>query len=134
MPTLSQFSDPSERSRGVTLALAALLGPFGAHRFYVGKHGTGALMLATVGGLGIWYLYDLVTILGGSFRDASGRLVTRWDPEGTPHDPAASEAVLQEVDALRSEVADLAERLDFAERLLAQPRGADAPIIPARHS
>jgi TM2 domain-containing membrane protein YozV len=134
MPTLSQLSDPSERSRGVTLALAALLGPFGAHRFYVGKHGTGALMLATVGGLGIWYLYDLVTILGGSFRDASGRLVTRWDPEGTPVDPAASEAVLQEVDALRSEVADLAERLDFAERLLAQPRGADAPIIPARRS
>jgi len=134
MPTLPQLSDPSERSRGVTLALAALLGPFGAHRFYVGKHGTGALMLATVGGLGIWYLYDLVTILGGSFRDASGRLVTRWDPEGTPGDPAASEAVLQEVDALRSEVADLAERLDFAERLLAQPRGADAPIIPVRRS
>ncbi len=134
MPTLTQITDPSERSRGVTLALAALLGPFGAHRFYVGKHGTGAVMLATLGGLGIWYLYDLVTILGGSFRDSSGRLVTRWDPEGTSSDVPQSEALIQEIDALRSEVADLAERLDFAERLLAQPRGADTSRISVRRS
>ncbi|MEZ0335194.1 MAG: NINE protein [Gemmatimonadales bacterium] len=51
-PTVS--SGPSERSRGVTLALAAILGPFGAHRFYVGKNGTGMLMLGTLGGLGVW--------------------------------------------------------------------------------
>jgi TM2 domain-containing membrane protein YozV len=123
---------PSERSRGVTLALAALLGPFGAHRFYVGKHGTAALMLVTLGGAGVWYLYDLVTILGGSFRDASGRLVTRWDPEGTPGNPGPSDALLQEVDALRSEVAELAERVDFAERLLAQPREAEPSASTVR--
>ena len=128
------ISSPSERSRGVTLALAAVLGPFGAHRFYVGKNGTGALMLATLGGLGVWYLYDLITIVGGSFRDASGNLVTRWDPERVGDAPASSENVLQEVDALRSEVAELAERLDFAERLLAQPRGVDAPIPSLRRS
>ena len=134
MSTLTRPSERSELSRGVTLALAALLGPFGAHRFYVGKHGTGALMLVTLGGAGIWYLYDLVTILGGSFRDASGRLVTRWDPEGPPSSGPDSEAVLQELDTLRSEVAELAERLDFAERLLAQPRGADAPPSSLRRS
>jgi TM2 domain-containing membrane protein YozV len=134
MSTPTHSTERSELSRGVTLALAALLGPFGAHRFYVGKRGTGALMLVTLGGAGIWYLYDLVTILGGSFRDASGRLVTRWDPEGAPGGGADSEVVLRELDTLRSEVAELAERLDFAERLLAQPRGADAPHSSLRRS
>lgn len=130
----SRPSEQSELSRGVTLALAALLGPFGAHRFYVGKNGTGALMLVTLGGAGIWYLYDLVTILGGSFRDATGRLVTRWDPEGTPGRGTESDVVLHELDSLRSEVAELAERLDFAERLLAQPRTADDPHNTVRRS
>ncbi len=34
----------------------------------------------------------------------------------------AQEAVLDELQHLRREVADLAERVDFAERLLAKPR------------
>ena len=126
-------TEQSELSRGVTLALAALLGPFGAHRFYVGKHGTGALMLVTLGGAGIWYLYDLITILGGSFRDASGRLVTRWDPEGS-HRRLAEPEVLQELDSMRAELAELAERVDFAERLLAQPRETDDPQRIVRRS
>ena len=112
---------PSEKSRGVATALAALLGPFGAHRFYLGKTGTGLLMLCTVGGLGIWYLYDLILVAAGSFRDVEGRLVTRWDPEVARSDQLSVE-VLNELSVLRSEVAELAERLDFAERLLATPR------------
>jgi hypothetical protein len=121
---------PSEKSRGVTLALAALLGPFGAHRFYVGKTGTGVLMLCTLGGAGLWYLYDLILVSGGSFRDAHGRLVSRWDPEEPSRHPTElAEEVLDEVSALRSEVAELAERLDFAERLLAQPRPADSDPV-----
>jgi TM2 domain-containing membrane protein YozV len=134
MTTPAEISGPSRRSRGVTLALAAILGPFGAHRFYVGKNGTGVLMLGTLGGLGVWYVYDLITIIGGSFRDASGKLVTHWDPESVTEEPPSSAAVLQELDALRTEVAELAERLDFAERLLAQPRGLDAPIPSIRRS
>ena len=47
--------DPSDKSRGVATALAAMLGPFGAHRFYVGKSGSGALMAVTLGGLGVWW-------------------------------------------------------------------------------
>jgi hypothetical protein len=115
---------PSEKSRGVAFALAALLGPFGAHRFYVGKTGTAALMLCTVGGLGLWYIYDLVLVAGGSFRDIEGRLVSRWDPE-SPRSENSSAEVLEELFALRSEVAELAERLDFAERLLANTRPAE---------
>ncbi len=120
MHDLTGPSDPSDKSRGVATALAALLGPFGAHRFYVGKTGSGALMCATLGGLGIWWLYDLIVVAAGDFRDLDGRRVSRWDPEAA--DTQSTELLAQDVDTLRAEVAELAERLDFAERLLAQPR------------
>ena len=123
-------SSPSEKSRGVALALAAVLGPFGAHRFYAGKTGTGVLMLCTLGGAGLWYLYDLILVSGGSFRDAEGRLISKWDPEGPSRHPTElAEEVLDELSALRSEAAELMERLDFAERLLAQPRPTDSDPI-----
>ena len=125
----AQFeSGPSERSRGVALALAAILGPFGAHRFYVGKTGTGILMLCTLGGAGLWYLYDLIMVAGGSFRDAQGKLVSIWDPE-QPR-PALGELppeLIEELSAIRAELAELAERVDFTERLLASPRQEGGP-------
>jgi TM2 domain-containing membrane protein YozV len=34
----------------------------GIHRFYVGKIGTGILMILTFGGFGIWVLVDLIMI------------------------------------------------------------------------
>jgi hypothetical protein len=119
-------ADASEKSRGVATALAALLGPFGAHRFYVGKTGTGALMAVSLGGLGVWWLYDLIVVAAGDFRDAEGRRVSRWDPEAG--EGQGTEALALDVDALRAEVAELAERLDFAERLLAQPRDASSSV------
>jgi len=99
--------------------LAIVLGVFGAHRFYVGKTGTALLMLCTFGGMGIWYLYDVIMVASGSFRDAEGRRVLRWDPEGIEegHGEISSE-VIEELEALRKEVAELSERVDFTERLL----------------
>ena len=61
--------------------LCLLVGVFGAHRFYVGKIGTGILMLLTFGGLGIWYLIDLVLILCGEFTDKQGNKVRQWTGE-----------------------------------------------------
>ena len=119
MHELMTAPDSSEKSRGVATALAALLGAFGAHRFYLGKTGSGALMAVTLGGLGVWWLYDLIVVAAGDFHDADGRRVSRWDPGAA--DGQGTEALGRDVDALRAEVAELAERLDFAERLLARP-------------
>ncbi len=61
----------------VTLLLAFLLGVIGAHRFYVGKTGTGILMLFTFGGLGIWLLIDLILIITGQFTNKDGEKIAR---------------------------------------------------------
>jgi TM2 domain-containing membrane protein YozV len=64
-----------------TFVLCLLLGVFGAHRFYVGKIGTGILMILTLGGLGIWSLIDLVVILCGEFTDGKGNKIRQWTGE-----------------------------------------------------
>jgi TM2 domain-containing membrane protein YozV len=76
----AEFSD---RSRLVALLFCILLGVFGVHRFYVGKIGTGILMLLTLGGLGIWTMIDLILIAVGSFRDKQNRRVFRWTEPGS---------------------------------------------------
>ena len=58
--------------------LCFFAGPFGGHRYYVGKVGTGILQLVTLGGLGIWCLIDFVMIIIGSFTDNQGRKITQW--------------------------------------------------------
>jgi TM2 domain-containing membrane protein YozV len=113
----------SDKSRGVAFAFAISFGWFGAHRFYVGKTGTGVLQAVTLGGLGLWYLYDCILVGTGQFTDAQGRYVKRWDPEVRDLGEGSTDPrLLAEVESLRTEVAELAERLDFAERLLARPR------------
>jgi len=117
----------SDKSRSVALALCIPLGIFGAHRFYVGKLGTGLLQLCTLGGLGLWWLYDLITIASGEFRDADGLRVREWDPESPTLAAGVPAELLDELEALRREVSELAERVDFTERLLGDPRRAPAP-------
>jgi len=115
------MTPPSDKSRGIAFILALVLGVFGAHRFYVGKIGSGIGMVCTLGGLGIWYLYDVIMVASGQFRDADGRRLIRWDPEDLSSPPLQGELtqeVLEDVEALRREVAELSERLDFTERLL----------------
>ena len=116
----------SERSRGVALGLALVGGWFGLHRFYTGRTQSAIWMCLTFGGLGIWYLYDVVVIAAGDFHDGDGRRVARWDVSNAGIPPVASDRRVSDLEdrmlGLESQVGELAERLDFAERLLAQAR------------
>lgn len=117
----------SDKSRGITLLLCTLLGVFGGHRFYTGKIKSGILMAATLGGMGIWYLYDLIVVAGGGFRDAEGRLVLDWDFEQVPHADIPDQ-IFQELDDVRRELAELQERVEFNERLLANTRRDESDL------
>ena len=66
----------SDKDWLVTLLLCWFLGVLGGHRFYVGKIGTGVLQLLTLGGCGIWVLIDLIMVITGNFKDASGNPIT----------------------------------------------------------
>ena len=72
---MSTESTTSEKSFVATLVLCLLLGGLGVHRFYVGKTGTGIVMLLTLGGFGVWTLIDIIMIAVQKFRDSNGLLV-----------------------------------------------------------
>lgn len=75
----SVLGEVSPKSRLAALLLCFFLGGLRIHRFYVGKVGTGILMIVTLGGLGIWVLVDLIMIIVGAFRDKLGQLVLNWN-------------------------------------------------------
>ena len=66
----------SEKTFIATLILAVLLGTIGVHRFYVGKIGTGVLMLLTAGGLGLWWIIDIIMIATSNFKDKQDKTIT----------------------------------------------------------
>ena len=57
--------------------LTFFVGVLGIHRFYVGKMGTGVLMLITLGGLGVWFLVDLLLVVTGQFTNKDGQKIPR---------------------------------------------------------
>lgn len=61
------------KSRWVAFFLCLFLGYFGAHKFYVGKSGTGVLYLFTLGLCGLGWMLDTVILLFGGSRDKWGR-------------------------------------------------------------
>ena len=124
-------TDISDRSRGVALIMGGALGWAGGHRFYAGKNLTGILMLCTMGGLGIWWLYDMILITAGGFKDAEEKRLLRWW-EANPDAPIGGltpqqlEMILDELDLLRGDVGDLNERMEFMERVIARAKEREA--------
>lgn len=68
-----EHKETNMKSKMVTLALCLFVGYLGAHRFYLGKIGSGVAQLLTCGGLGIWWAVDLIMIALGKMTDSEGR-------------------------------------------------------------
>jgi TM2 domain-containing membrane protein YozV/ribosomal protein L40E len=66
-----------------TLLLAIFLGAIGVHRFYVGKIGTGILMILTcwTGISEIWAIIDIIFIATSKFKDKRGNIIERLGAE-----------------------------------------------------
>lgn len=80
---IQQNTRVEKKSWVVALLLTFFLGALGVHRFYLGKNGTGLVMLIltiaspltlmlTVGITAIWALVDFILILIGSMKDSDG--------------------------------------------------------------
>jgi SAM-dependent methyltransferase len=59
------------RKRKTTLLLSGFLGVLGADRFYLGYTTLGALKLITLGGIGVWWLIDMILIITGKLTDSN---------------------------------------------------------------
>jgi len=68
----------SNKSRLLALLLCFCLGTLGMHRFYVGKTGSAVVQLLTLGGLGLWAFWDLITIFLGTFEDKNNLVLEDW--------------------------------------------------------
>jgi TM2 domain-containing membrane protein YozV len=76
MPIPTQQSDiVSEKDWVVTLVLAVVLGFIGIDRFYAGSIGLGVLKLLTSGGLGLWWLIDIILLATGNYKDGNGHTI-----------------------------------------------------------
>jgi TM2 domain-containing membrane protein YozV len=79
-PQCGAIQSPSATDKRIlpALLLCMFLGFLGAHRFYVGKIGTGILMLFTGGVFGVLWLIDFIMIIVGAFTDKAGNKLTEW--------------------------------------------------------
>lgn len=82
-----EADDSSEQRAWVAMVLACLgfVGLCGLHRFYVGRIWSALLQLATLGGLGVWQVVDMVRIGLGRFEDED-ELRLEWGNRELPAD------------------------------------------------
>ncbi|MCB0355184.1 MAG: TM2 domain-containing protein, partial [Bdellovibrionales bacterium] len=73
-----EYRSTSDRSKWITFLLCLTFGFLGAHRFYARRIPTGIVMCLTLGGLGIWWLTDLLLICANELLDGEGLPVNDW--------------------------------------------------------
>ena len=73
-----ELGGQSEKRLLPAVLLCFFFGVFGAHRFYIGRIGSAVVQLLTIGGLGIWWLVDLILLATGSLKDGAGQKITEW--------------------------------------------------------
>ncbi|MFT5723282.1 MAG: TM2 domain-containing membrane protein YozV [Bacteroidia bacterium] len=76
VPTPKPAPASGEKSQLTALLLCIFLGGLGVHRFYLNYPGIGVIQLLTGGGLGIWWLIDLVKIITGDLKPKDGEYDT----------------------------------------------------------
>jgi hypothetical protein len=75
------FSEIKGQRWEYVLAFSFFFGVFGIDRFITGRWVLGILKLFTFGGVGIWYLVDLILIGTENFRDSDGNHILRYRDE-----------------------------------------------------
>ena len=65
-----------------TLLFCWILGCMGVHRFYSGHFASGMAQLLTFGGFGLWAYIDLILLSTNNFKDAKGRKLRDFCPNG----------------------------------------------------
>lgn len=68
----------SNEKKMTIFLLCYFFGILGLHRLFTGKIITGLLMLLTFGGMGGWWVIDMVLIISGNFKDREGKLIKDW--------------------------------------------------------
>ena len=65
----------SDKNWVVAICLSVFLGYWGIDRFYLGYVALGILKFFTIGGVGIWYLADIVLLAMGRLRDGDDNVL-----------------------------------------------------------
>jgi TM2 domain-containing membrane protein YozV len=72
---LNKKNTESEKRWSLAVILSIFFGLLGVDRFYLGYIGCGFFKMVTIGGLGIWWIIDILLLLCNRMRDANGRIV-----------------------------------------------------------
>lgn len=128
----SENCETSDKSWGLTLALALFFGYLGVHRFYAGKKATGIIYIFTFGGFAIGWLTDVVLILTGEFTDKHGKIICRVK-QVPAHAPKHSNSqIVQEIEQQKQVLVQKTVTTLHQEAVRENRIAVDNPSVPCQ--